>query len=173
MDRITAASNAVPNPSMTNESPITACVIINVTALMTNKNRPKVKIVSGNVKIIRIGLTIIFSTDKMRAANKAVPKPSNRNESNNSATITKATAFKTKDNIQRININHPFYPTILFDVSTFFSFFIQIGYLKESQRILYLSFWNEEYFPAVQNYSFYDWDTPVTLFYTQPGYPSS
>ena len=41
-------------------------------ALITKKNNPRVRIVIGNVKITKIGLTKTFKTPKTIATNKAV-----------------------------------------------------------------------------------------------------
>lgn len=67
---------AVPNPSMTNDEPIIAWVIISVTALMTNKNKPNDKTVIGSVKKIRIGFIIALIIDNTILARIAVPNPS-------------------------------------------------------------------------------------------------
>ena len=69
------ASSAVPKSSMLNESPMILWVIINVIALMTNKNAPSVNIVTGNVKKIRNGFTKTFKNDKMMLATIAAPTP--------------------------------------------------------------------------------------------------
>lgn len=45
-----------------------------IKALITNKNNPKVKIVIGSVKSIKIGLTKTFKTAKTRATIKGVVK---------------------------------------------------------------------------------------------------
>ena len=98
---------AVPNPSITKVDPIRPCVIINVTALMTNRNSPSVTTVIGNVKITRIGFTITFNIDKIKLAINAGPKPSNVNESNNCATAISAIALRNIDKNQRSSINAP------------------------------------------------------------------
>src|SRR5690625_7372889 len=67
----TDAIIAVPKPSITNEASIKPCVIISVMALMTNRNRPSVKNVIGNVKIINIGFTSTFKMDKIKLASIA------------------------------------------------------------------------------------------------------
>ena len=70
------AKKPIPNPSMTNASPIRFCVIINVIALIIKIKNPNVSIVIGSVKIIKIGLTIKLRIDKIRLASKAVLKSS-------------------------------------------------------------------------------------------------
>jgi hypothetical protein len=65
---ITEAKSAVPNPSILKESPITLCVIISVMALITNKNRPSVRNVTGRVSKIKIGLTNTFKIDRIKLA---------------------------------------------------------------------------------------------------------
>lgn len=131
MERITAAKSAVPNPSITKESPITPCVIINVNALITNKNSPNVKIVKGNVSMIKIGLTTTLSTAKINAANKAVPNPSKWKELNNCATTIKATAFKTKDKIPLKNKT-----STTLHILTIILFYIKIASLSSSCPLL-------------------------------------
>jgi hypothetical protein len=69
------ARRAVPKPSILKASPIIAWAIINVTALMTNKNVPRVKTVIGNVNNIRNGFTKTFNTDKIILATIAAPTP--------------------------------------------------------------------------------------------------
>lgn len=73
---MTAASNAVPNPSMIKESPIMDCVSIKVIALITNKNKPNDRTVTGRVKIMRMGFTITFRIDRIMLAMTAEPTPS-------------------------------------------------------------------------------------------------
>ncbi len=77
-----------------------------ITALITNKNNPKVKIVAGNVNITKIGLTNKLSNPKTTATIKAVVK---------SATSTLVITFaisKTKPDVIKILI------------SSFISFFL-------------------------------------------------
>lgn len=52
-----AANTAIPNPDISKASPIKLAVSIKVMALMTNKKKPNVIIVTGKVKITRIGFT--------------------------------------------------------------------------------------------------------------------
>src|SRR5699024_12070166 len=84
IEMTTDAIIAVPKPSITNEASIRPCVIIRVMALMTNRNRPSVKNVIGNVKIISIGFTSTFNMDKIKLASIAVPNPSKRSEEHTS-----------------------------------------------------------------------------------------
>ncbi len=72
---IMAAKIAIPNPSITKADPINAAVNLNVIALMTNRNRPNVIIVTGSVKNTNIGRTIKFKIDRMILAKKAAPNP--------------------------------------------------------------------------------------------------
>ncbi len=74
-ERTMEASSAVPNPPISNASPIIAAVIINVIALITKKNNPSVRIVTGNVKRIKIGRTNILRMERMRLAMNAAPTP--------------------------------------------------------------------------------------------------
>ena len=70
-----------------------------ITALITNKNNPKVKIVAGNVNITKIGLTNKLSNPKTTATIKAVVK---------SATLTLVITFaisKTKPDVIKILIS--------------------------------------------------------------------
>jgi len=62
-------------------------------------------IVMGNVKTIKIGLTMIFKMDKITLANNAGPNPANVKDSNNCATTIKAMAFKNTDKNHRKNIS--------------------------------------------------------------------
>lgn len=101
---MTAAINAVPNPPIIKLLPIRPCAIINVIAFITKRNSPSERTVIGKVRITRIGFIMTFKIDRIKLANTAAPNPSNWNESNNSDTTIKATAFNTIDNIQRINI---------------------------------------------------------------------
>lgn len=70
------AITAVPKPSIAKEGPKSACVIINVIALMTIRNSPNVKIVIGKVKMIKSGFSNTFNIAKMILARIAVPIPS-------------------------------------------------------------------------------------------------
>lgn len=74
MDIMMAINKAIPNPDISNELPISSSVSNNVIALITNKNIPSVKTVTGKVKIIKIGLTNIFKTESKKLAPKAAPK---------------------------------------------------------------------------------------------------
>ena len=79
---MTATINAVPKPSKSNESPIILSVINNVNVFMTNREKiPSVRIVIGNVKIIKIGRTRIFRMDKIKLAMIAEPKLETSNPS--------------------------------------------------------------------------------------------
>ena len=75
IDIITDTRIAVPNPAISKESPINPSVIISVTALMTNRNNPSVKTVTGRVKIIMIGFTRMFRIESMKLAPTAAPNP--------------------------------------------------------------------------------------------------
>ena len=72
---IMAAKMAIPKPSITNDEPMKAAVNWSVIALITNKKNPKVKIVTGSVRITRIGRTIKFKIERMILAKNAAPKP--------------------------------------------------------------------------------------------------
>lgn len=74
MDMMIAIRSASPNPEMSNLSPITASVINNVHALMTNKNKPSERTVTGKVSTIRSGLTSILIIYKTMLAPTAAPK---------------------------------------------------------------------------------------------------
>jgi len=102
-----AAIIATPKPSMTNDEPITLCVIISVIAFITNRKNPSDKMVIGNVKMTSMGLRNVLRIDKIKLASIAVPKLSIWNESNIWATAINATAFSTMDKNQRSNINAP------------------------------------------------------------------
>lgn len=70
-----AVSNAIPKPAISNELPIRLSVSINVIALMTNRNNPRLSTVTGSVSKIRIGFTNIFRIERMKLAPSAAPKP--------------------------------------------------------------------------------------------------
>lgn len=57
-----------------NWEPINHEVNSNIKPLRTKLNNPKVKILIGNDKIQRIGLTSTFSIDKTKLAKTAAPK---------------------------------------------------------------------------------------------------
>lgn len=65
------ATIARPNESMWKPSRKFS-VSINTPALITNKNKPNVKIVIGSVNIINKGFTRTFKIDKINPASKAV-----------------------------------------------------------------------------------------------------
>lgn len=73
MDMRKAMSKAKPNPSMTKPSPTILCVMINMKALITNRNKPSVRIVAGNVNKISRGRTRILTSAKMKLAKMAKP----------------------------------------------------------------------------------------------------
>lgn len=75
IDMMKARINASPNPDILKESPIMADVIMSVKALMTNKNKPNVRIVAGNVKIIKMGLTSILRIERTKLATIAATTP--------------------------------------------------------------------------------------------------
>src|ERR1700750_2446129 len=74
MDIITDMSSAMPKLLISKELPIISSVNNKVTALTTNKNRPKVRTVTGSVKIMRMGFTMIFKIDKTKLAPSAAIK---------------------------------------------------------------------------------------------------
>lgn len=69
-----AIRSAVPKLAISKEDPIILSVSTNVIALMTNRKRPKENIVTGSVKIMRMGLTKIFKIDSITLAATAAPK---------------------------------------------------------------------------------------------------
>lgn len=73
-DIMTATRKAAPNEAKLKfAAPMKKEVILlSIAALMTNVNRPSVNKVSGSDKIVKIGLTNIFSIDKTKLAMKAV-----------------------------------------------------------------------------------------------------
>lgn len=72
-DIMTATRKAAPNETKLKfAAPMKKEVILSIAALMTNVNRPSVNKVSGSDKIVKIGLTNIFSIDKTKLAMKAV-----------------------------------------------------------------------------------------------------
>lgn len=87
--------NAVQNEFILNPSTsLEHNKIIN--ALMANKNNPSVTMVTGKVKITKIGLTKILSNPKTTATIKAVVK------SATSTLVIKCEISKTKPEVTRI-----------------------------------------------------------------------
>ena len=75
IDMMTDTRMAVPKPAISNESPMKPSVIINVIALITNRNRPSVRTVTGSVNMMRMGFTRMFKIDSMKLAPMAAPNP--------------------------------------------------------------------------------------------------
>lgn len=72
-DKIRLNSNAHQKPSTLN--PSTNLAVINIIiALITNKNKPRDKMVTGIVKTIMIGLMTLFRNDSTAATINAVRK---------------------------------------------------------------------------------------------------
>jgi len=69
-----AISKASPKPDISNLLPIMASVINNVHALMTNKNNPRERMVTGKVRMTRSGLTSILIKYRTILAPTAAPK---------------------------------------------------------------------------------------------------
>ena len=67
-------NSAIRKESILKPSTILAHNII-INALMTNKNKPRVIIVTGNVSMTKIGLTIRFSSANTIATINEVVKP--------------------------------------------------------------------------------------------------
>src|SRR5699024_7473658 len=74
-DKIIEAKNDVEKLTIKNPESIKECVMVKVIALITRMNKPRVSTVIGMVRIISIGLTMIFSIDKIIAAINAILKP--------------------------------------------------------------------------------------------------
>jgi len=72
--KINAPQNAGQNPSTTKPRKILP-TNQKSKALITNVNRPKVKMLIGNVKNIKIGLIIALTKPKTKAASNADPQP--------------------------------------------------------------------------------------------------
>ena len=70
METNTDASNAVPNEETENPS-INCAVSKKSEALITSKNRPKVRMVTGRVNSTKIGLTKTFRIPRTKDANNA------------------------------------------------------------------------------------------------------
>lgn len=66
-----AAINAIPKPSILNESPINSAVNDNNAALMTIKNNPSEKIVTGNVNKTKMGFRKTLNSDNNTLAESA------------------------------------------------------------------------------------------------------
>jgi len=64
-------------------------------AFITNKNKPKVKMVAGNVKIIKMGFTVILKKASTIAKNKALTKLVTVTPGKKFAITTTATAVKS------------------------------------------------------------------------------
>jgi ABC-type branched-subunit amino acid transport system substrate-binding protein len=90
LNRIAVQILDTPKPSIN----LSANIIIN--ALITNKNKPKVKMVIGKVKIIRIGFTKTFKMAKTIATiNGVVKELSNETPGKNFARMITAMAVST------------------------------------------------------------------------------
>lgn len=90
---------------MLNAFPIIKSANCNMTALITSKNKPSVKNVSGNVKIIKIGRKKIFKMEIIMAAKSAAPKLLTWiTFGNKYAIIMKNTAFNTSCNTYIIRL---------------------------------------------------------------------
>jgi hypothetical protein len=74
MARTTAASSAVPNPSILNPGTI-LLVIRSNTAFITNVNNPSVRILIGRVRMTSIGLMIAVRIPHTTATTKSVCHP--------------------------------------------------------------------------------------------------
>lgn len=68
---MTAASNAIPNPSILNELPINSAVNDKRAALITIKNKPREKMVTGSVNRTRIGFRKTLKSDNKTLASRA------------------------------------------------------------------------------------------------------
>ena len=66
--------------------------------LTTNRNNPKVKIVSGRVKITKIGLTIALTSPITTAASNAAPKLLTPNPGTTWAVMMRETAVTSQVN---------------------------------------------------------------------------
>ena len=77
-------NTAVQKPSTTNPPTILAHKMMSK-ALMTNKNKPKDKIVTGNVNKIKMGFINTLSSYKTKATNKEVVKLATATPGKNSA----------------------------------------------------------------------------------------
>src|SRR5699024_12643579 len=96
-DRIIEAKNAVEKLSITKPESIKDCVMFKVIALITRMYNTRVSTVIGMVRIIIIGLTMIFSIDKIIATINAILKPAILKPLNNSPTSNKAIEIKNTD----------------------------------------------------------------------------
>lgn len=105
--KMTDASRAIPNPSISNELPIIPSVISSVMALITNRNKPRVKIVTGRVKIMSMGFTKTFNIDKIKLAIIAEPKPDTSNPSKYPAIAKNNTALIIIPMIHLIRLSDP------------------------------------------------------------------
>ncbi len=75
MAKMIATTMAKPNPSMTKLLPIIEAVSINVTALITNRNKPRDITVTGKVKTTKIGFTIKLTIARITLATIAEEMP--------------------------------------------------------------------------------------------------
>ena len=85
--------NATAHQNPSTLKPVTMRVVsIIIAALITNRNKPKVKKVMGIVKIIRIGFKMLFNTERTAAIIKAVKKSGTVTPGNRYAVIITANA---------------------------------------------------------------------------------
>src|SRR5699024_2161876 len=103
-DRIIEAKNAVEKLSITNPESIKDCVMVKVIALITRMNNPRVSTVIGMVRIISIGLTMIFSIDKIIARNNGHLKPRTSKPIDQSPTSKQAIGFQNTRVKQSTNL---------------------------------------------------------------------
>lgn len=71
-----AIANAWPKPSMINPVPVILFTKSNMSAFTTNEKSPSVKIVTGNVKMYKNGLTNMLTSANTKLATSAAPKSS-------------------------------------------------------------------------------------------------
>lgn len=94
-ERIILKAKAHQKLATLNPSPKIQSAINMMEALITNKNKPSVNNVNGNVKNTSKGFTETFSSTKTAANKTALPQPSICTpEDNNNDAITTASEFK-------------------------------------------------------------------------------
>ncbi len=129
-ERISPKMSAHQKPSTSNPG-TSAAVNMMIRALITSRNMPKVRMVRGMVRMIKMGFRNVLSSDNTTATSAAVRKPSTATPGRINVVISTASAETNK----RINI---FILPILIFVNLHLYRFLQIKvfYLKNKKIVL-------------------------------------
>lgn len=106
-------SNALQNPYRKLKPGTITAANPKVIAFKINKNNPKVRIIKGKVKNVRMGSNIAFNTPKTAAEIAAFPKPSTSIPKNGNLEIIKKLTAVTNQVMMIPTIVIPFWFTVL------------------------------------------------------------